>query len=54
LKKNLTAPKKEVDTVGSFLRLPKSLKEKAQIFCIKNKISLTDLIIKGLEEKVGK
>jgi hypothetical protein len=49
-KKNLVAPSsKEGGTVGSFVRLPIALKERAQIQCIKNKITLTDLIVRGIE-----
>tara|TARA_B110000259_G_C13831849_1_gene328996 strand:+ start:11 stop:181 length:171 start_codon:yes stop_codon:yes gene_type:complete len=54
VKKNLVAPaKSEGGTVGSFVRLPISLKERAQIHCIKNKITLTDLIIRGIESEVN-
>lgn len=54
VKKNLVAPAKlEGGTVGSFVRLPISLKERAQIHCIKNKITLTDLIIRGIEREVN-
>lgn len=51
-KKNLVAPKKEGGTVGSFVRLPISLKEEAQIWCIKNKKSLTDVIIEGIKNTI--
>tara|TARA_R110000796_G_scaffold73774_2_gene165750 strand:- start:828 stop:1007 length:180 start_codon:yes stop_codon:yes gene_type:complete len=53
-KKNLVAPSKsEGGTIGSFVRLPISLKERAQIHCIKNKITLTDLIIAGISAEVN-
>ena len=52
MKKNLVAPKKEGGTVGSFVRLPIALKEEAQIWCIKNKRSLTDIIIEGIENTI--
>ena len=53
-KKNLVAPSKlDGGTIGSFVRLPISLKERAQIHCIKNKITLTDLIIAGISAEVN-
>jgi hypothetical protein len=53
-KKNLVAPSKpEGGTVGSFVRLPIKLKERAQMHALKNKTTLTDLIILGLEGVVG-
>ena len=52
MKKNLVARKKEGGTVGSFVRLHFTLKEEAQIWCIKNKKSLTDIIIEGIENAI--
>ena len=52
MKKNLVTPKKDGGTVGSFVRLPIELKEEAQIWCIKNKKSLTDIIISGIENEI--
>jgi hypothetical protein len=51
-KKNLVSKKKEGGTVGSFVRLPIGLKEEAQIWCIKNKLTLTDIIILGIEKTI--
>jgi|TARA_R110000824_G_scaffold177162_2_gene356460 hypothetical protein len=52
MKKNLVKPKKQGGTVGSFVRLPIALKEEAQIWCIKNKKTLTDIIIEGVEKAI--
>jgi hypothetical protein len=54
MKQNLTHKKKQSGTVGSFVRLPIGLKEEAQIWCIKNKKSLTDIIIEGIEATINK
>jgi len=51
-KKNLVSKKKEGGTVGSFVRLPIDLKEEAQIWCIKNKLTLTDIIILGIKRAI--
>jgi hypothetical protein len=52
IQKNLVKPKKQGGTVGSFVRLPIALKEEAQIWCIKNKKTLTDIIIEGVEKAI--
>ena len=52
MKKNLVLPKKQGGTVGSYVRLPIALKEEAQIWCIKNNKSLTDIIIEGIEKAI--
>ena len=55
MKKNLTLKKKdEEEKVGTFIRLPKNLKERAQIWCVRNNKSLADLTAIGIEKIIGK
>jgi hypothetical protein len=55
MKKNLVSSKKEdVVTIGTYVRLPIDLKERAQIYCLKNKISLAELASIGIEKVIGK
>jgi hypothetical protein len=48
-KKNVTGKSKAKRTAGTFLRLKPQLKEDAQIWAIKNKMTLTDTIALGLK-----
>ena len=52
MKSNLTHRKKKSTTILSAFRLPIELKEEAQIFAIKNKTNLTDLVLRGLEQVI--
>jgi hypothetical protein len=55
MKNNLTLKKKEgEEKVGTFLRLPVKLKERAQIWCVRNNKSLADLAAIGIEKIIGK
>jgi hypothetical protein len=51
MKKNLVHSKKS-KTTGSFFRLPTELKEEAQIWGIKNKMNLTDIIVEGIKNVI--
>jgi len=51
MKKNLTQSR-TTKTTGSFFRIPNDLKEEAQIFAIKNKMNLTDIVLKGMREVI--
>jgi hypothetical protein len=54
MKKNLVSSKKnKEETIGTYVRLPIPLKEKAQIYCLKNKISLAELASIGIEKVIG-
>jgi hypothetical protein len=53
MKKNLVSKKKESTTTASCIRLPNDLKEKAQIYAIRKKLTLTDLIIMGLQSQIN-
>jgi hypothetical protein len=48
-KTNLTTVKKKT---GSFIRLTEDFKKRAKIYSIENGISLTDLFINSVEEKM--
>lgn len=48
--KNLTIKKK---TAGTFIRLTPDFKKKAQIYAIENGITLTDLIVNSVNEKMN-
>lgn len=52
MKKNLTHKKKET-RVGSFVRLEPEFKERARIWGIKNKMTLTDIITEGISRVIG-
>jgi len=50
MQKNLT---KKTKTAGVFLRMTPAFKKRAQIFAVENDVTLTDLIIDSLQEKMG-
>ena len=50
-KTNLTVKRK---TAGTYIRLTPEFKKRAQIYAIENNISLTDLIVDSVSEKIGK
>ena len=51
MQKNLT---KKTKTAGVFLRMTPAFKKRAQIFALENDLTLTDLIINSVTEKIGK
>lgn len=50
-KTNLT---KKSKTTGTFIRLTPDFKKRAKIYAIQNSITLTDLFIDSVEEKISK
>lgn len=52
MKKNLTK-KRNPKNAGTFIRLDKELKKSAQIYAIKNGMTLTQLITKALQKELA-
>ena len=52
-KKNLKGKKKESGLEGTFIRLPQDLKEEAKIWALKNKLSLTDVVVEGIKKVIN-
>jgi hypothetical protein len=48
VKQNLVKKKSEPSTTGVYILLDKQVKKDAQIWGLENKMSLTDIIIKGI------
>jgi len=46
--------KKSKKTAGTFLRLEPEFKKQAQIYAIEKGISLTDLFVESVKEKINK